>query len=220
MDQPAGPGWRVAGPGYWYTPLARGGFVPIVARPMDLSIAIRTRRTVKSFTGAPVDRPTLTRLLDLAHQAPTHRMTQPWRFAVLDQAAIKRLEAFLIATPAIAAVPDLQKGAAKLAKLRERLPTLGALIQVTWERAAKPEIDLEEHAAASAAVQNLLLAATALGLGSFWSTNAAFGHPDVLRWCGADPAREGFLGAIWLGVAGEIPAPPTRLPLAAVTRWI
>jgi nitroreductase len=187
---------------------------------MDTLLAIRSRRTVKNFTGAAIDRPTLTLLLDLAHQAPTHRMTQPWRFVVLDQPAIARLEAFLVATPAIAAVPDPQKGAAKLAKLRERLPTLGAMIQVTWERASKPDIDLEEHAAASAAVQNLLLAATALGLGSFWSTNQALGHPETLRWAGADPAREGFLGSLWLGVASDHPPAPHRHPLATVTRWI
>lgn len=187
---------------------------------MDTTIAIRGRRTVKDFTGAAVDRPTLTALLDLACWAPTHRMTQPWRFAVLDQAAIKRLGAYLQSEPEIAAVPDPAKGAAKLAKLLERLPTLGAMIHVSWTRDANPAIDLEEHAAASAAVQNLLLGATALGLGSFWSTNPALGHPKTLHWCGGDPATEGFLGSLWLGVATLAPSAPTRAPLSACTRWI
>ena len=187
---------------------------------MDTHLAIRTRRTIKSFTGAPVDPVTITALLDLAHQAPTHRLTQPWRFSVLDQPAITRLGAFLRATPAIAAVPDPQKGAAKLAKLLDRLGTIGAMIQVTWVRDANPDIDLEEHAAASAAVQNLLLAATAIGLGSFWSTNPALGHPLTLAWGGADPTKEGFLGSVWLGPAAEVPHAPPRRPLAIVVRWV
>ena len=187
---------------------------------MDTLIAIRSRRTVKDFTGAAIDRATLTHLLDLARWAPTHRLTQPWRFAVLDQAAIARLGDFLRGEPAIAAVPDPAKGAAKIAKLLERLPSLGALIQVTWVRDADPAIDHEEHAAASAAVQNLLLGATALGLGSFWSTNPALGHPQTQRWCGSDPATEGFLGAIWLGVPAKIPHAPPRRPLSSFLRWI
>lgn len=186
---------------------------------MDTCTAIRTRRSVKSFTGAPVTRAVLDQLCELASWAPTHRMTQPWRLAVLDQAAIARLGAFLQATPAIAAVPDPAKGAAKLAKLLERLPTLGALIQVTWVRDANPAIDLEEHAAASAAVQNLLLAATALGLGSFWSTNHALAHPQTLTWCGLDPAQQGFLGSLWLGTSAVIPPAPTRLPLTSFVKY-
>jgi nitroreductase len=186
---------------------------------MDTFTAIRCRRTVKEFTGAALDRATLTALCDLARWAPTHRMTQPWRLAVLDQAAIRRLDAFLVSEPAIAAVPDAVKGPAKLAKLRERLPQLGAIIQITWVRDADPAIDLEEHAAASAAVQNILLGATAFGLGSFWSTSAALAHPKTLAWCGADPAREGFLGSLWLGVTAKQPAIPPRLSLNDVTRW-
>ena len=186
---------------------------------MDTSIAIRTRRTIKDFTGAPISRVVLDDLCEQASWAPTHRMTQPWRFAVLDQPAIARLSAYLLATPAIAAVPDAAKGAAKLAKLLERLPSLGAMIQVTWVREARPELDLEEHAAASAAVQNLPLAATAAGLGSFWSTNPALSHPLTQAWCGSDPASEGFLGSLWLGTAAALPPAPTRRPITSFVRY-
>jgi len=186
---------------------------------MDTTLAIRSRRTVKDFTGVPVSRAVLNELCELAAWAPTHRMTQPWRFAVLDQPAIARLGVYMQATPAIAAVPDPAKGAAKLAKLVERLPSLGALIQVTWVRDADPAINLEEHAAASAAVQNLLLAATAAGLGSFWSTNPALSHPLTQAWCGSDPASEDFLGSLWLGTAAAQPPAPTRRPITSFVRY-
>jgi len=117
-------------------------------------------------------------------------------------------------------VPDPAKGQAKLAKLRERLGTLGAMVFVTWVRAADAVIDLEDHAAASAAVQNLLLAATASGLGSFWSTNPALSHPETLRWLGADPAREGNLGCIWLGTAATTPPAPPRVALGDRLRFV
>jgi nitroreductase len=185
-----------------------------------LSDVIHARRTVKSFSGAALPRPTLEGLLELARWAPNHRLSEPWRFYALDQPAIRALGAFLTATPEIAAVPDPAKGAAKLAKLLDRLPGAGWLIQVTWMRSPDPAIDLEDHAAAAAAVQNLLLAATAAGLGSYWSTTAALVHPLTLRWCGADPAREGALGVVWLGAATESPPPPPRRPLAERLRYV
>lgn len=186
---------------------------------MDTTIAIRSRRTVKDFTGAPVNRELLESWCELASWAPTHRLTQPWRFALLDQAAIARLSSYMLATPAISSVPDPAKGAAKLAKLRERLPTLGAMIQVTWVRDSNPAIDLEEHAAASAAVQNVLLAATAAGVGSFWSTNPALSHPLTQTWCGSNPTIEGFLGSLWLGIAAEQPLAPPRRPITSFVRY-
>jgi nitroreductase len=189
---------------------------------MDDPVAdcIRTRRTVKAYTGEAVPRPRLERWLDLACWAPTHRMTQPWRFAVLDQPAILRLAAFLRSEPTIAAGPDPAKGAAKLAKLLDRLPTLGAMIQVTWVRDPDPMIDLEEHAAAAAAVQNLLLAAHADGWAGYWSTTAALGHTQTLAWCGLDPATQGFLGSVWVGRATAPVPPPAREPLATRVHWL
>lgn len=189
-------------------------------QPDAVANCIRTRRTVKAFTGEAVPRAVLERWLDLACWAPTHRMTQPWRFAVLDQPAMVRLGDFLRAEPTIAAVPDPAKGAAKLTKLLDRLPTLGAMVQVTWVRDTDAAIDLEEHAAASAAVQNLLLAAHADGWAGFWSTTAALGHPKTLAWCGLDPATQGFLGSVWLGRPSLIPTAPPRVSLPERVRWL
>lgn len=181
---------------------------------------IRTRRTVKDYTGEAVPRTLLERWLELACWAPTHRLTQPWRFAVLEQPAIVRLSEFLRGEPVIAAVPDPAKGAAKLAKLLDRLPTLGAMIQVTWVRDANPAIDLEEHAAAAAAVQNLLLALHADGWAGFWSTNPALGHERTMTWCGLDPRTQGFIGSVWIGRGARVPEAPPRVPSSQRIQWV
>jgi nitroreductase len=186
----------------------------------SLADCIRTRRTVMNYTGESVPHDALEKWLELACCAPNHRMSQPWRFAVLNQSAITRLGTFLKNEPTIAAVPDPEKGAAKLAKLLERLSTIGALIQVTWVRSSNAAVDLEDHAAASAAVQNLLLAAHADGWASFWSTNPALGHPETLRWCGLDPAIQGFVGSIWFGRSKQTPTAPPRVPLTERVRWL
>jgi nitroreductase len=188
----------------------------------SLSRVIHGRRTHKAYTGAAVPRQLLEQALELARWAPTHRMTEPWRFYVLEQPAIARLAAFLRLDPAFAPSTEKpnEKATAKLAKLLERLPNAGALIQATWVRAGEPAIDLEEHAAAAAAVENLLLGLSALGLGGYWSTSAPLVHPATLRWCGVDLEREASLGCVWVGVPAAQPPTPPRSPLEERVRWL
>jgi nitroreductase len=186
----------------------------------ETAALIRSRRTHKDFAGTPINRSVLDEILELARWAPTHRLTQPWRFTVLDMPAIARLTDFLRSQPQIAAFPDAEKGAAKMTKLLGRLPSVGALIQATWVRHTKPDIDGEDRAAATAAIQNVLLSATAAGLATYWSTNPALVHPDTLRWCGIDLGTVGSLGCIWLGNHVSTPPTPPRHPVADYVRWL
>src|SRR3569832_1015522 len=50
---------------------------------MKSSEAIRARRSIKRFTSRELSREEIIALLDLAVQAPNHRLTNPWRFYVL-----------------------------------------------------------------------------------------------------------------------------------------
>lgn len=183
---------------------------------MDTITAIRTRRTIKLFTGEAIDRPQVESLLELATWAPNHRRSQPWRFHACDQAAVRALGDRLVGDPALATVLEPRKAA----RIRELLAKVGALVLVTWVRNPDPVVDREDLAATAAAVQNLLLAATAAGLGGFWSTNPGLAHPLVLGRCGIDTEREGFVGAIWLGHPAESPAAPARAGLAERLRWV
>ncbi len=69
-------------------------------------------------------------------------------------------------------------------------------------------------------MQNLLLGASAMGLGGFWSTSPALAHPLTLRWCGFDLERQGFIGCIWLGHPTEQPEAPPRRPVTDITTWL
>lgn len=183
---------------------------------MDALAAIRSRRTVKVFTGAPIARDVLAGLVEAACLAPNHRLTQPWRFAIAEREALPRLIALAQRPPVSAAVLPH-----KLPSICERLAACGAVVQVTCVRSADPEQQAEDRDAVAAAVQNLLLAAQAQGLGSFWSTSPLLAHPEVRRWFGGDPAAEEHVGTIWLGVpAGPPPPVPARRPVAEVVRWV
>ncbi len=182
---------------------------------MDLASAIRGRRTSKVYTGAPVDRDLVVSLIEQACWAPNHRLTQPWRFAAADQAAVARLVAF-VQGPPLAGVVEPRK----LPAICERLAHCGALVQMTCVVSGDAERQREDRDACCAAMQNLLLSAHAAGLGAFWSTSPLLAHPEVMRWFAADPALETHIGTVWMGIPAEQPAVPQRRPVAEVLRWL
>src|SRR3954453_24218749 len=122
---------------------------------MDLETAVRTRRTHKAYGAEPADRETLHELFDLARWAPTHHLTNPWRFRVLGPRALAALKE--------AAGPE---AAGKL----DRAPTLVAVSAT--QGGEDPVADEEGVLAAAIAAYLVLLGAHARGLAGYWRTPA------------------------------------------------
>ena len=87
-------------------------------------------------------------------------------------------------------------------------------------RSDDPFLHKENYAATACAVQNLMLAATAVGLGSKWGTGGLTRHVETLSILGVDSSAEDVVGFIFVGKPARIPEigrPPvaahiTRLP--------
>lgn len=185
---------------------------------------IRQRRTIKQFLPQPVPRAVLAELIDLAVWAPNHRLTEPWRFYVLDGAAREELGV-------IAAQITVEKimgsgGEINLAtrKGEEAAATWSAvptLLYVTMLRDTNPEIDQENYGAVCCALQNLALAAHAAGIGTSWSSGAVAAAPALHELVGAG-ANEQMVGLIRVGYLDPAIAPPKsrRKPGSAVTTWV
>lgn len=145
---------------------------------MELFEALHTRQSVSKVRPDPVPREVIEKLLAAAAQAPNHHKVRPWRFIVLTGAARDRLgaamgQALLSRNPA--ALPEA------VASDRAKPLRAPVLIVVAADRPSQPKVvDVENVSAASAAAQNLLLAAHAMGLG--------------------------FLGALFIGVTLFLPS--------------
>lgn len=124
----------------------------------------------------------------------------PWRFYALDQQNCLRLIHALIEHPEL----DLNKNVAIL----RMIAAYGALVLVTWlpepedgcseEEVARCAVKNEEHVAATAAAtQNLLLAATAREMDSYWSSGGTLREKACFDICHI-PEQERLLGAIFL----------------------
>lgn len=161
-----------------------------------------------------VSREVLTEILEDAHRAPTHGLTQPWRFQVFTGAARARLGDGLqalydAATPAAARNEDKR---AKLGATPRLSPVVIAVAMRVEPNGKIPEI--EEIAATACAVENLMLSAHEKGIGSYWSTPPAAMSAEFAAWLGLDASCRG-LGLVYAGypLEGEIPSLTPRKPL-------
>lgn len=142
---------------------------------------IHSRRTTlpKRLCGPGPDGAQRAAILAAAAAAPDHGQLLPWRFVEVPESQRTRLaDAFAAALLA----RDAQAGAEELAQAREkahRAPWL--LLAVCRARGGDAEIPAQERLlSAGAAVQNMLLLATAMGLGSGLTSGKALAS-DALR---------------------------------------
>jgi nitroreductase len=185
---------------------------------MDVFEAIRERRSIKRFLARPVGRAEIERVLEAAVLAPNHRLTQPWGFVVLGPEA-KRRYAETRARLKTGGVEAAGKAEEKRARIIEETLEIPQVIAVTSFVDADPVTREEDYAATWMAIQNLLLAATALGLGTKVVTGDVIGDDEMRAALGV--ARDHRIVAfIHMGVAAEVPAPKRRIPAAEKTRWL
>jgi nitroreductase len=185
---------------------------------MDISEAIRARRSTKDFRPGPVSRDRIERLLEAAVQAPNHRMTEPWRFHVLGEGARRAYGAALGARKA-KKVEDPAAAADVIRKVAEKHVGLPAMLAVSVVLAEDPEVREEDVAAAWMAIENLLLLAPSLGLGTHLKTGAIMHDPKARAAVGV-PDGERIVAIVEIGEpATPAPAKP-RKPASTLTRWV
>ena len=177
---------------------------------------INHRRAVfpASYSTREISKETLTELLSCADAAPTHKRTQPWRFVVFRGQGLQRL-ADQLADLYQAHTPPEQFLQKKMDSTREKVLQSGAVIAiVTAYSGAVPQ--WEELAATACAVQNLWLAASAAGIGGYWSSPGSIKH--IGDFIGLE-ANEECIGYFYMGYHDEPPRTPTRAPLDGKVRW-
>jgi nitroreductase len=168
-----------------------------------VSKVIRQRRTsMKVESDREVPAELIERLCELASWAPCHKRTWPWRFASVTGDA--RWELGDVAAEAMAARGDEP---ARVTKTRTKFARTPAVLVVGSAPGDTPLRTTENRDATAAAVQNLLLAATAAGLASYWSSCPKGASTPVAQWCGFDEGTE-VVALVYLGWAdGEVAVP-------------
>ena len=187
---------------------------------MDALTAIRRRTSVRRFRPDLIPRETIETLLECAVRAPNHKLTEPWRFAVLTDAARDRF-AELRARQRLTKFPDPTSDEARTAteKMRRETEETPALIVVMCAVSDDPKRREEDYAAAMMATANLLIAAASLGLGTYIRTGGIMQDPDVTALAGLEPGFR-IVGIVSLGYPEADEPPRRRRPASELTRWV
>jgi nitroreductase len=215
------------------------------ADPLDFFAVVDTQRALRRFRPDPVPDAALRRVLAAATRAPSARGAEPWLFVVVRDPGLRQTigehyrrawdlgEQFTTATDADRDVKDRPHYARMMAAARELAATLAeapVLIACCLDHAqlgpiAGPEGELRSPVAAYAsifpAVQNLLLAARALGLGTTLTTLHR-GFEDALRTLLDIPASVEVVALVPLGYPRDRFGPTRRKSVEEVTfldRW-
>ena len=185
---------------------------------MELFEAILGRRTIKDFTADAVPRAVLERALEAGIWAQNHRLTEPWRFTILGPETHRGLGEIYAHAQASKAEGETRE------KLRAdaagKIASKPQIVATSCVLAADESQREEDHAAVACAIQNIQLAAWALGLGMQWSTGKVIRLAETYRLLGIDPEKERIVGLLYFGFPAKVPPAPRRKALPEVSRWL
>ena len=191
--------------------------------------SIHGRHSVRMFTDQPVGDEDLNVILDAANRAPSAHNQQSWRFIILRQQKKQELAELVsgragdfprpssillrMASRSILSAPVV----VAVANTGELIRHGSELFQVDRE-AARDFFRTMEIQSSAAAVENLLLAATSLGIGSVWLGILFLMKQDVLDFLG-EPAGE-FMAVVPLGYPAKTTEGPKKRPLETLIRYL
>jgi nitroreductase len=160
---------------------------------METLETIAKRRSIRKYKSETVSKEILSKLVDAGRLAPTANNEQPWDFVIITER-------------------DKLRRIADLAEYGKFIADVPACIVVLC-RPAKYYVE-----DGSAATTQILLAATALGLGTCWVAGDKKSYAgQIVALCGA-PVEYKLVSMIAIGHAAEVPSPSKRA-LGEVLHW-
>lgn len=158
---------------------------------MDALEAIRKRRSIRQYTGEPVPHKHLEQIIDAGRLAATGFNHQPWDFIVITQK--DKIDQLIIAAP--------------------WMEKAGAIIAVVLDPSTQYWIE-----DGAAAVENMMIAATALGYGSCWLEGYTQPYEETFKNLLNVPKEKRLLTLVPIGVAVEWPEVDKKT-LKEVIHW-
>ncbi|MDA3615430.1 nitroreductase family protein [Polluticaenibacter yanchengensis] len=183
-----------------------------------LKAVIEARRTVKPamMNGTKIENAVINQLLELATWAPTHGKTEPWHFEIYTGESLKTFcqdHAEMYKATAQAFVEGTYLN------LKNMGNNASHLLVSICKRGNLDKIPLlEEIAATSAAIQNILLGAESLGISSFWSTGGMTLKPAMKSYFNLGE-EDTVMGLLYLGYSDVKPGGSRNKSISEIANW-
>jgi len=182
---------------------------------------IRSRRSIfpHSYTDKKIPKALIEEFLENANHAPTHRLTEPWRFKVITGEKLGAL-GDLLASLYKEKVSEEKFSEMKYKKTAQKPRQSSHVIAICMERDAEERIpEWEEIAATSMAVQNIWLSASAYGIGAYWSSPSIVSSLACHHFLNLGKGQR-CLGFLFMGYHKAPEQASTRTPIQEKTEWL
>ena len=177
-------------------------------------LATRRSRPAKTLTLPVPDRAELASLLEMAARSPDHGKLEPWRFVVLERAALLRLAS---AIPGLPEAPDSEA----VQKAQAQFDTAHLAVAVIEVQRPSPKIPaIEQSYSAGAVCLALLNAALAAGWGANWLSGWASHDRTFAEGVMGLAPNERIAGFIHIGTETSAPPERPRPDMDAITTWL
>lgn len=183
-----------------------------------LSDIIKRRRSIfpVSYTTEEIPVPVIKQILESANYAPTHKLTEPWRFTVFRNEGKIKLgnELARLYKETIPVHQFLQK---KYDSIIEKAEQSSCIIALNVKLSGDKVPEWEELAALACAVQNMALTAEVLKVGAYWSSPGMIA--DLKEYLNLDETEKCY-GLFYMGYHNEEPRAAKRTPIADKIKWV
>ena len=192
--------------------------------------ALYDRRSIRKYQDREVPTEYIEQLIDAARMAPSAKNRQPWKYIVytgdgkqkLTDAMAKGIER---EESGEAKFPDFRYGIADAKNTVRVMREAPVVIVVLNTNGKSPFIPVKEDGriveqcdalSIGASIQNMLLRAQELGLGTLWIANTCFAYNELMDFIGTDSQVTGIVA---VGFADEAPAKRPRKPLEEIVEY-
>ena len=187
----------------------------------EVNRLIRNRRSVfpKQFVeGKKIDDDIVKQILENATWAPSHGLTEPWKFIVFTDEGRQKLASFQSELYKKEAGENFKE--ATYQNLSANPLKASHVIALCLKRDPNKKFpEVEEIAAVACAVQNIYLSVTAYGYGGYWTTGGVTYRHSAKEFFGLDE-DDRLLGFFYMGHVA-VPSPTTkRKPIDEKVVWV
>ncbi len=192
--------------------------------------AIYDRRSTRKFSDKPISKEDLTEIIESGIKAPSSKNRQPWKFIVVQgREKEEMLKVFR------KGILREEKETALLPQSRQHIPAAKYTVDIMEEapvavfvvntlgKGILSEMTPEEHIyeicnvqSISAAIQNMLLAATEKQIGSLWICDIYFAYAEICEWLNSEGQ---LIAAIAFGYPNEVQKARPRKNFDDVVVW-
>jgi nitroreductase len=159
---------------------------------LTLDEAISSRRSIRKFQSKSIPQEDIIKILCAGIDAPSGKNRQPWKFVVVQGDSKKELIEILKKGVEAEKDEDWKPWAMKSIKIINEAPTsilifnmfgINPLKEILIDQRFQELVDIQS---VGAAIENMALKATDLGIGTLWICDVFIAYEEICKWCGQD----------------------------------